>query len=1305
MRLLFKKILILCCALIAPFAVRGIVSSDLAWEFDATTDPDGQGVLFTQFDKIDPRPADGVVSLTAEKPDPKQPPELANASYYKSFIDPEKFDGFEIRLKTASSGKLRLHWHRSKEKAGSVTLELAPSGEFRNYRFPLKGAPGWAGKEKFVAVRLAFLPDKPGEPMTVEIDRIAFLPSDAARFEEKHGVVRRQVDALAFLESGLAKHGIVIPAAERIRKLKEQVAALDPSEVSDFAQTPVRLLALEPEYAALYALLSGGRRLFMLRESAAALRASCKTDDKPLPAGLAELEREWDDAAVELKSGKTVDASRFDGFDNRLEQLWNSFLAADPATLQEGVSRSSYGRYGWGNVMTSLAFGGDGCNSITREAYYVTERGGTLMLKFAPEGVTLDPTSRRVTEATYTSASWEYDGVGADRKQYRWAFRNSLLAPGFLLETNVPSVRFTIDAAGSGAPGALLVPTRSGIRRIAAADLKQLPPLSENWILLLAERGITESPYLLTLEKIPDSFLIKDGALLLGNRRGVGRIGVATPWGTGAIRPNTLSDRELTEQARAIAGIMNAYPDGCEEFFSIDRSKNAVEIRQRIHHLPLRNAWNTPGRKVAPVPPLLAFAVENGYPARLPQNAVDRKFPTLYGPYLAVEGDNLSYRLPLPDLRNPTPVRNLAAYPQYRDEANKATRSHHHKSEFADINRATLDGQNWVYPAWSLLDGESRNVLAENVRLGFGRYFRSVDHLAGFGNDEIRSMERCEPFSGLPYLTWGWTVVRNGNEMYGDITNFSGFKLYHLYLHAKYTGDWKFLLDNYQYLRRIFENCPRRADWAAMGQSCMEDYFLHTIDMGPDSWCAPVAMAKIADAAGDLRLADLSLYLAAKQAVPLVAAFHKRKLDSRHNTRWGKQPGEQMPEVGWNGNGYVGGNWTRAMFDYNFILGILYAPEVLALYRDFCRDAAVDFEYGLLEKYYPQWRNPRFLKHGKNAPDPAARHLLLRAALDDTTENLAAIKRDVTLEGSGEPLGTYLSLGGLAWMHCVANAVLIGRDAPHTPVSWGKAGLDKAEFDPATGVTSLAFSAKEPFALELLSGNAPDEIAIDGKSLPREKWTFDAKRHSLLLPVETTGNVTVTLTDRNWKPPVRTEPRPSADFDRHRPRGMERPEGEPELWQAAGLIALDLKPFANVSLPGLAAGPLRVRGIEFSPLPGRAVRVAGKTPKLPLNAACRTVYLLAAVPAGTPENTILGKCIIRYRDGGTEEFPLVNAHPQPGIPGYVFPACRWINRQHDAIAVQDADIQQRPLKKVDALEIIPTPGVLGWFLVAAGMEM
>ena len=72
-----------------------------------------------------------------------------------------------------------------------------------------------------------------------------------------------------------------------------------------------------------------------------------------------------------------------------------------------------------------------------------------------------------------------------------------------------------------------------------------------------------------------------------------------------------LPDKVIT-RLDLMAQMALSYPSACGEIYKIDRAAKQVRIVQRTHHRWQRNEWDIPKLEYGVMPPLMAFAEDEG---------------------------------------------------------------------------------------------------------------------------------------------------------------------------------------------------------------------------------------------------------------------------------------------------------------------------------------------------------------------------------------------------------------------------------------------------------------------------------------------------------------------------------------------------------------------------------------------------------------------------------------------------------------------------------------------------------------------
>ncbi len=1280
-----KKPLLALCLLLSAillFAGGGEPSSfDLNWNFDDLPDPVEQGWLLKGFDKESVR--DGVLHLEIQG-DGKNSCLRMESHMGKALIRSEDYTALEIRMRAEAEAQagcapvLRVVWRWAAgggDFQAELPLILNQGSGFHTYRIDLAKTKGWGDLRKSRAAISIYPAVSTGlRSAKVDLDWLRFIPSGAALLKERTNLAEERIGAASDLAAALGRRGFdvseekaaTVSAFDALRRI-ESAARTEPEKAL------AQFNALNEDFKKLHSRLDRKRRVAECAESAEALRKALDFRRSRKEALKPETVKSLDSLEGLLK--------KRDADPDELERLLAGVRAAfaSDGGWMPGVGDASFGRFGWVSKECGLLAHDAGRERLTRP-YFECANGASPTFKIAPDG------AKHVSSApvgiTWVSSEWLHEYSGPAGAPIKWKTVNSLLAPGSLFETDAKAVRISLNSGKELSPAAIAVPTAKGVKLVRSQKELNAAKSSANWLLLLPEDESPSTPWLLTLEHRPDSIEWLKDSLRVKRSSGVGWIGVACPWGVRPLPPDFSKGwkelpPEIAAHVEEVAAIMNAYPLKCDEFFKI--AGRRANVAQRVWHLRLANAWGTPGKDVAPIPPVLAFAISNGYPAEA-SKASDRGIPTKYGPYLAENGEISEYSLEIPDLRNPTPLK-TDAFPEWAERANAFAKSFYPlRAECAIYRNMPLSGMSAAFASWSLLDRHAQDMLLADSRLAIKRFFEVLGGLGRCDAPYGWSVERTEPFTGKSYLAYGWTSERFGEKLIGDISNFAGMQMVALYDYCKYSGDWKLARDAWPLIQRVFGVCPRRSDWAGMGQDCMEYGFMHTIDMGPDSWGAPCYMAKLAKGVGDRFTEDLALYMAAKQAVPLVSAFDKRRWDMAFTNRW--DPKRQLPETGYTESGSINSvAWERADLACNFLTGVIYKPECFRLYAAWRPEAAKAFEYGLLEKFYPQWSDPKYKPKGAkgeggNNPGVIASHLALRAALGESNDALAEILRKGTLENSGEKLHHFVNCGSLTWLYSAAAALLIGRDAPCEFASWGPARLLEGSYDAKTSRVEARFVAPGPFTLEAICETRPESVQLDGKKLDPSKWRFDKSGESLLVELDGSGERSLSILFPSWRAPERTAI-PRIDFDIASTPEMRLCLGERERlakersaksdFQCLNGVPLELSPFFNMSLEASGPSPwfglksegeAKVDGSGLSKMP-RGVRTlrgvpfkigdsaiglfGGEMKKLPksvgpikVGRAFKRLYFLHLAGWDPADGETVMRYVVKFSDGSVE---------------------------------------------------------------------
>lgn len=148
-------------------------------------------------------------------------------------------------------------------------------------------------------------------------------------------------------------------------------------------------------------------------------------------------------------------------------------------------------------------------------------------------------------------------------------------------------------------------------------------------------------PFLVVFQRRPASLAISpDGLDVAG---GSGDVVVMPLYGSGKPAPWAGPPPEdAVRRARLWASISRRFPIYCREEYQVDPEKDAVRTRQTFTYLDIDDDWKTPPRRVAPISPVAALALQSGFPMKASAALADPGMPTHWGPYLYADNSDTS---------------------------------------------------------------------------------------------------------------------------------------------------------------------------------------------------------------------------------------------------------------------------------------------------------------------------------------------------------------------------------------------------------------------------------------------------------------------------------------------------------------------------------------------------------------------------------------------------------------------------------------------------------------------------------------
>ena len=519
----------------------------------------------------------------------------------------------------------------------------------------------------------------------------------------------------------------------------------------------------------------------------------------------------------------------------------------------EGVSKGgSFGRFGWVTSSTLSDYtSGDGllANQVLSDGaiarQYVFSPANPKLywqIRFRFEGERDAAVEKRLKALPVTgpnlSVQFGYDptqfysgstpsavkvnAISWTRKQFTYADAftadMNLLSPALLLESahrefllyDSPTGSFTnigyLAADGSVFSG----PVRDGVLYDRARD----GALGSNWIMLWdgknSEQDLTghrgSIPLQVIFQHHPRTIVRNDNEIRITFDRG------------GALWLNTLCGAELqatgnwrgnlpftlAKRADFAAQSALAQPVDFREFYRYDAKKNTVEIRNICRFREFgENDWKRVPRKMLFLPPVLSLMADRGFDAVLPKNLRNLNYPTIYGPLYGVEGSEITYTLPVPDVPQYSIARNTEG-----NAADVACLRQHAMDNVEGAKFRLFDER--ICRAWQTVNLPGCEVSKvwhyypaeyQAYLKGLFRYLMEIS--SGYrANRFWRSL--VEPYSGKKYF-YSFSI---GAEYPGDVGVF-GDRGYGVGLHLLQLDLWSSLTGDNDRLKSVWrDNAP-----------------------------------------------------------------------------------------------------------------------------------------------------------------------------------------------------------------------------------------------------------------------------------------------------------------------------------------------------------------------------------------------------------------------------------------------------------------------------------------------------------------
>ncbi len=569
----------------------------------------------------------------------------------------------------------------------------------------------------------------------------------------------------------------------------------------------------------------------------------------------------------------------------------------------------------------------------------------------------------------------------------------------------------------------------------------------------------------------PATVTLSGTTLTVSDSQALGEVRLITPQGMRKFPASATAAQRDTLRSDAREWLRRGLPVILSRTATYDSSARTVT---QVEDFATSN-----GDIFAPLPPVLAFAMQNGYPATSDLPVVrPTNLRTKYGPFALVEGSRSTVTLPLPPVdewgflrvNGETTRRALL-----NGMVGRLSDSWH--SNGVDLGYV---GKVPAQMAGAWLDTTRRNNLASGWSAQLPLAFRFPPYPVG--DTRITWISETEPFTGSSY--W-WTYKIDGPQSQAlDIEWGNLLPVYGLYKYAQYSGDWGFAQARWARVKDIARYTDLADDWAWM-TNCNGDmgYSTGTGDPMTAAFAGNLALYKLARGLGQTAdEAEYALRLA-RMTIPAVARFWY--------TDWART------------EGYIGsssvvlGFWERAgtfttgllsetaedpWSGTNLISGNGVIPEFFAAVERHARTALQTYE-NRYAAAYPNWSNGSFAYsftplYGGNSVYVVFPHVFARYMLGEATAILW-----------GYVDSSQANRGTTGWSGPVTVAALASRDTPSILTEWRPAKLVDAVYDAATQRATLDFTlpaSAPPWSLTARQSGtlAPVSVTLNGTPIP-----------------------------------------------------------------------------------------------------------------------------------------------------------------------------------------------------------------------------
>lgn len=831
-------------------------------------------------------------------------------------------------------------------------------------------------------------------------------------------------------------------------------------------------------------------------------------DIEPLVAGVGEALKAFRKAVT--TQGYSAQAAAEQAAQSAMQKLQAVLTAEDGGApvIWPGASLYSSGRLALGPAWQGLLNSEINHNGFFRSYKGITideeDRNREWSFSYNPPGV-------REFEMEETDGSWTH----RTRRYYYPKKRKpkqgvqeviwSILAPGTLVNTLGPVMALSDTTLDNPvAPHRVVAVLKGKPALLSRGDPVNPADLTENWLLLINENGIPQFPVLVVFENRPDELAWTDEALEVRRAKEVGRCVVALAYGAAAQQiDGTKGWKEVPPkvlaQVRKVVPLLTYYPITTEEVFAVEEGH--VRVWSRVTKaLELKSDFCTPGKPYVPLPTLYGLSLHADLGLKVDSPLSEWVMLTKYGPYQVTHEPILSYRLRRARMWDRLDLRPVDAEQEWLEVLNKRILVSGRGAGGRDFGRYNSIAM--AAPGYLMATPENREMM---------HVFRNeheLDSVMGLQENlpmyayidpaTLQINMLIDPVTSQYYWVRGWRRNRYETRMRGDVPNRQTHPITGAYCYARFFGAWDILERNWEAYRRAYSAIMARQDWAVPAHSCMSTGFVFATDMLGDAWRSHHLMNCVASTFGHVEEQSMAQYLGSiallstatlghPVAVPYVARVTSYSAEDKAAMCYVRDVKIALFGTGPRKHGGAHDNLYSFAgctgLDYPIYDGLFTAYPATGHYQHqvFGRNPLM-----LTDEYIgAKWSMIGLTNYMK---------YLSWAGLDkkENAEKWEKLLAHPNVERGASSLYRLTILNALPFFIAQGNHLYLAY--------WDTARLEDGTYHRGKRLAEMSLTASRPGLLRAVCSLPPQEVRINGKTLPPQGYSYDARSQELRIP-------------------------------------------------------------------------------------------------------------------------------------------------------------------------------------------------------------